>query len=1105
MHRFTYNTRTRSNTPHSEKTVQTTPTTPFVTSPLYPDYDKPIHPSFQTVFAKLSHIARLANAIQLQSEIMEQDDVDSSINRLLNNNGTRSIQTLNVTQLKEFRTDFERDINSIETTYETKDAEMVIKTCEKIRFDTIDVSYDFPNRTSFYKSLDDFYANFKPEVVTKAFRPVQFYSTCVGEIEKMSPSCSEKISYIIKNILDLYDHIANLEDFRYFYSVYQRNPVLKNAKKVLELISLRLKLPLVNERMQEIVTLIFSTLSQIKTAMEKNGKDLEFIGNAIPMFSNSSMEGFLAIKLLYTELKEDGKRRKLLKALKPIFDTQSKSKVTFPTSWKALKNIKTLKKIMKTISLEIEQKSIILEYKKCFERGFQFKLSEITEASGIIDQAEKIIESFKEFSKIAEAMKRTSRSDIMKWNDAQSAAKELQKLFNNFNASPLSKNVKNFLVSKGKLDKILDPAKKESNVHNCLKNMAEDSEEASRVVRLGRSLKEWFGRKEFEGLGEYIDQIEVSTKNLESIVEEMRDREANENLTQELSKIDKSLATKIGRAVAGMKNVLEVKNIGLVEDLETYKDTVFKEIDKILVSAGKDELRKKWAAVDDVINRLKSGLSFFSSFTNEIDARNISHMESITDYGTIFIGFDGMPDMKVDESIGEVLDVVVGHNVTLLELRGKVMRVSSLDLEFSKHNLRWVPNVFRKFDEFLNRFLADVPVVPPAKKEKDPAAIQMNFSCPVSSRLLYLALLLIFLAIISLIVFFLLWHYKKLCFKKKWEVCPVIDLDENDPQVVELTEDLIVILVVRQSIGPHSQKYILWAGLMKLVDTEKRDESRPYPYINLSPRKYLDPGIPLIPGNALQSIRIHGNYIKTRLGNEFYACQGPTNASETHDDTRIDLLALIFKDEVECVVMLGSTRLPGGWSLIDGLYFMENERGSMEIGPYTVETVNSEPLVVEGEPGENVTCRKLKITNRKKKVSRELQHFQYATWNDNDIPPGGWETAYRVMRMVTGSKKPIIVHCTKGIGRTMCFIGLEYTSQLLVAHENWSFEEVFKKLIEKRYCSFQNTRQIGWLHVGMVYFITRKYNLDMYMVKEMEKVFKEMIINKTGIPKDGKF
>ncbi|EFP12130.1 hypothetical protein CRE_03341 [Caenorhabditis remanei] len=511
MHRFTYNTRTRSNTPHSEKPVQTTLTTPFVTSPLYPDYDKPIHPSFQTVFAKLSHIARLANAIQLQSEIMEQDDVDSSINRLLNNNGTRSIQTLNVTQLKEFRTDFERDINSIETTYETKDAEMVIKTCEKIRFDTIDVSYDFPNRTSFYKSLDDFYVNFKPEVVTKAFRPVQFYSTCVGEIKKMSPSCSEKISYII---------------------------------------------------------IITNNIQQIRVSVYLS-----------PIITPSD---------------------------------QKKKRILIP---------------------------------RFFER--------------------------------------------------------------------------------------------------C----------------------------------------------------EKRRRRCN-----------------------------------------TYKGGVEKE---------------------------------------------------------------------VQSPLGDV---------------------NRLVLSYSK-----------------------------------------------------------------------------------------------------------------------------------------------------------------------------------KLSKNVFLFQGPMNASETHDDTRIDLLALIFKDEVECVVMLGSTRLPGGWSLIDGLYFMENERGSMEIGPYTVETVNSEPLVVEGEPGENVTCRKLKITNRKKKVSRELQHFQYATWNDNDIPPGGWETAYRVMRMVTGSKKPIIVHCTKGIGRTMCFIGLEYTSQLLVAHENWSFEEVFKKLIEKRYCSFQNTRQIGWLHVGMVYFITRKYNLDMYMVREMEKVFKEMIINKTGVSKDGKF
>ncbi|EFO90847.1 hypothetical protein CRE_14426 [Caenorhabditis remanei] len=122
------------------------------------------------------------------------------------------------------------------------------------------------------------------------------------------------------------------------------------------------------------------------------------------------------------------------------------------------------------------------------------------------------------------------------------------------------------------------------------------------------------------------------------------------------------------------------------------------------------------------------------------------------------------------------------------------------------------------------------------------------------------------------------------------------------------------------------------------------------------------------------------------------------------------------------------------------------------------------------------------------------------TWNDEDIPPFGYETCYQVMQTIIKSKKPIVVHNTKGVGSAMAFVGLEYTSRMMEYHEEYTYKDAFGKLIEKRYCSFQNACQIGWMHVGSIYFTSRNHNLDMYMFNQMNNVFFEVHRTYSGVP-----
>ncbi|KAF1758920.1 hypothetical protein GCK72_015380 [Caenorhabditis remanei] len=338
------------------------------------------------------------------------------------------------------------------------------------------------------------------------------------------------------------------------------------------------------------------------------------------------------------------------------------------------------------------------------------------------------------------------------------------------------------------------------------------------------------------------------------------------------------------------------------------------------------------------------------------------------------------------------------------------------------------------------------------------------------------------------------WCQQWLCFskKKKKVDCSIIDLDEKEDHIPPLSEDLLVVVTGSMTFGTHFDKYEQWIRLLKKVMDQKRDETREYPFRRLSVQKYRKRSIKLNPLNSLQTL--HGNLIRTRTNTIFYATQMPMENVDTLVDTRIDFLALIMKDEIEIVVMLGPTRPFDGkqYVALNGMYFCEATGGIVSIGSYIVETVKEEPFLINGVHFKDISMRTLKITD-KKKQSRTIRQYQYTTWNEKENPPpNGYETVYELMKRVKMSQKPIMVHCTYGIGRTMLFIGLEYITSHLEIHDDWTFKDAFEKLIEKRYCSFLNAGQIGWLEVGVVYFMVRKYELEWVMFEEFNRKYLEM-------------
>ncbi|KAF1759047.1 hypothetical protein GCK72_015507 [Caenorhabditis remanei] len=1132
--------------------------------------------NFLIFLTKISSIARLANTIKLQSDIMNHSGIDNTIGELLNlgPSNASDLRKLKISGLNKFMDVLKTTIQSIDMNNYVKDGERYISVCEGIRVGAKPIrsnspySFPFSFRAEFYKKVEGFLYKFNDSVIDNALGKLRSISTTLQTVQTYSldelvfenevievvrgfQNLSNEMEDAKNDVIQLKEHIASLSDYQYFKDEYERNPELEKPMILIGLAETcrdfrRVKIP---SSVQRVLKRNFGILDDMKEFVKSLGSVFDFIETNMIKYPNApsaDLKGFGAISQLSSEiddhslnglLKNQTNIEKLMDGLSPIFTAQKTSKlanISFSTNQKTrdvVSNIYSIVRDLNEISSKVgNQDSIFNDYRHCLNTSEYFLDGDLPNAlvheADMCDNLYILSMFWIDYQKLTtELTNITSLITLKDPNDIlvsyteiskvhvqlKSILNELQKSLDNFKKIPIYFTAKSFYYDIQKVLRFKDSIRGElenegfSNeymVHNCLEKIGSRSRDVFLASRLIRKLAAYVGSEQFILLKTYFDSLKNPVKLFKaykSIGNKMM-KKSEKKKVHELNKIDWSLATTIDRAVTGFKNVLEVKKLvelKMLERLLRNKLSVRNEIVKIRVWSIYRKLHKKWRKVYDVIARIEMGLEFFE---NWIQKKDISTLRNISEYGSFFTGFEKMPDMWIDDSLLEVLDYVIPlvENGTLrnelIILKSKLNRMASMDLKFSKYNYEKVPEAFGKFDKFLNEFFSeDLPIGSEEVTE--------------DWTIYYMCLLLLIFILITGIVLFILWYYKLLCFKqrKNRTLCSVVDMDADDKTVNPLTEDLLVIMVVNASMGAIQQKYELWMELMKMVVNETRNENRAFPYVQLAIRKNWDVKLPLNPWTALQSIRIHANTFMTRIGNIFTVTQGPMNASDDHDDTRIDFLSLIVKDEVEYAVMIGQAQSeddPKDPNLC-AAYFSQGPGGSVKIGPFTVETLDEAPFMCQGTAQIDVTLRTLKITDkRKKKVSRTIKHFHMSTWNDEDIPPFGYEMCYQVMQTIIKSKKPILVHNTKGVGSAMAFVGLEYTSRMMEYHEEYTYKDAFGKLIEKRYCSFQNARQIGWMHVGSIFFTSRNHNLDMYMFNQMNNVFLEVDRANSGVPKN---
>ncbi|PIO75605.1 Protein-tyrosine phosphatase [Teladorsagia circumcincta] len=135
---------------------------------------------------------------------------------------------------------------------------------------------------------------------------------------------------------------------------------------------------------------------------------------------------------------------------------------------------------------------------------------------------------------------------------------------------------------------------------------------------------------------------------------------------------------------------------------------------------------------------------------------------------------------------------------------------------------------------------------------------------------------------------------------------------------------------------------------------------------------------------------IHANYVGTPVSDKRFICtQGPL------DNTVTEFWMMVLQEESETIVMLCNC----------------------------IETIR--PMSPE-EPSIALSVLSIKFTKPDgNHETREVRHYQWLDWPDRGVPPCRL-TSMELLSRIRGTKKPIIVHCSAGIGRTGTIVAIEY-------------------------------------------------------------------------------
>ncbi|VDK46902.1 unnamed protein product [Cylicostephanus goldi] len=83
-----------------------------------------------------------------------------------------------------------------------------------------------------------------------------------------------------------------------------------------------------------------------------------------------------------------------------------------------------------------------------------------------------------------------------------------------------------------------------------------------------------------------------------------------------------------------------------------------------------------------------------------------------------------------------------------------------------------------------------------------------------------------------------------------------------------------------------------------------------------------------------------------------------------------------------------------------------------------------------------------------------VKHHRWKTWPDKTVPKS-LLAVFRILQVVRGTSRPIVIHCSAGIGRTGSVVAIEMGLQTLLAGQKLNLLDVCRKIRDQRMHSVQ--------------------------------------------------
>ncbi|KAH9492069.1 hypothetical protein Btru_026744 [Bulinus truncatus] len=180
---------------------------------------------------------------------------------------------------------------------------------------------------------------------------------------------------------------------------------------------------------------------------------------------------------------------------------------------------------------------------------------------------------------------------------------------------------------------------------------------------------------------------------------------------------------------------------------------------------------------------------------------------------------------------------------------------------------------------------------------------------------------------------------------------------------------------------------------------------------------------------------------------KFIATQGPQKA------TLIDFIRMLWEQRTEVVVML--TDLVEDSKVKCEKYWPDTDK--MQVGHIKVKLGSMQVFA-------DYTVRKLELA-KKGESTQILTQFHFTSWPDKGVPSTQWslvDVEQHVTAIVTN--RPIVVHCSAGVGRTGTFIALYNIMRQAEETGCVDFFKTVSKLREDRIFMVQTVSQYEFLH-----------------------------------------